>query len=280
MKSSRYAIVSVPLFAASISSSALGAAVTTGATSPDASGLTSAVDDFRAVAGSPANAAGAGPFDSGRRQISWDGGAATDPFVSPALMPNNFFNSNVKQGNVYLTPGSGFLLSQRAAAANFTAPRFGDINPSYASEFITFSAERLFAAKDSVITDVFFFVPSSPATPATVASFGAVFADVDSDAATFMEFFDLDGSLLHTAFASPRDKGLSLLGASFDAGERIARVRIHAGTTPMGATNFDGGASDIVVMDDFIYSEPLAVPGPGAAGVLVLAGLAGVRRRR
>src|SRR5262249_47356306 len=51
--------------------------------------------------------------------------------------------------------------------------------------------------------------------------------------------------------------GLSFLGVSFDAGERVARVRITAGNTPLGPP--EGGGIDVVVMDDFIYSEPQPV---------------------
>lgn len=265
------------LGAAGVSSAAV---VSFGGVGADPAGLAPFVDNFRSAVGGPVNAPGSGPNASGRRQITWDGGAATDPFVSPNLMPNNFFNSNVKQGNVYTTTGAGFLLSQRAAAANFTAPRFGDIDPSYASEFQTFSAERLFAVKGSTVMDVFFFVPSSPGTPATVSSFGAVFADVDSDSDTFLEFFDLAGNLLHTVFATPRDKGLSFVGARFDAGERVARVRITSGNTPMGPGVIDAGPTDIVVMDDFIYSEPIEVPAPAPAALLAGAAFTALRRRR
>ena len=51
---------------------------------------------------------------------------------------------------------------------------------------------------------------------------------------------------------------------SFDAGERIGRVRITSGNTVLSAGAFDspGENVDVVVMDDFIYSEP--VPEPSA----------------
>ncbi|MBN8646117.1 MAG: PEP-CTERM sorting domain-containing protein [Planctomycetes bacterium] len=268
----------LPAVLATLASIASAAPVSFSSTGADAAGMTPGVDAFRAAIGGPVNAPGAGPFASGRREINWDA-PALDAFASPALMPNNFFNNNSKRGAAFTTPGSGFLVSQRAAQAGFTAPRFGDINPAYAAQFQTFSAERLFAAKDSTVTDVFFFVPSDPATPATVSSFGAVFADVDDDATTFLEFFDLSGNLLHQAFASPNPSGLTFIGTTFDAGERIARVRIHAGTLALGAANLESPGADIVAMDDFFYAEPQAVPTPGTASLLA-AGAVGLRRRR
>jgi hypothetical protein len=259
--------------------SVLGAAVSFSSTGGNAANLTAGVDAFRTAVGGPINAPATGPFTSGRREINWDANAL-DAFASPNLMPNNFFNNNSRRGTAFTTPGDGFLLSQRAAQNGPESVRFGDIDPSYAAEFQTFSPERLFAAKNSTVTDVFFFVPSSPTTPATVSAFGAVFADVDSDSSTFMQFFDVGGNLLHTAFASPLDKGLTFVGATFNGGERIARVRITSGNTAMGAGVIDGGSNDIVVMDDFIYAEPIEVPAPGAGVMFGLGGFAMSRRKR
>jgi len=57
--------------------------------------------------------------------------------------------------------------------------------------------------------------------------------------------------------ASPGDGSLSFFGIVFkDA--RIARVRITSGNVAPGPD--DGGKRDVVVMDDFIYGEPQALP--------------------
>lgn len=47
----------------------------------------------------------------------------------------------------------------------------------------------------------------------------------------------------------------------FNAGERIARVRITSGNAALGTGVNDGGATDLVVMDDFVYAEPQALVG-------------------
>jgi len=54
-------------------------------------------------------------------------------------------------------------------------------------------------------------------------------------------------------------QSLSFLGVLFNAGEQISRVRITTGNNILSDTNTDV-FSDLVVMDDFIYSEPQGVP--------------------
>jgi hypothetical protein len=59
-------------------------------------------------------------------------------------------------------------------------------------------------------------------------------------------------------------------------------VRITTGNAPLSGANNDGGGIDVVVMDDFLYSEPRAVPEPSTLLVLAmgLLALVGVRSRR
>ncbi len=78
----------------------------------------------------------------------------------------------------------------------------------------------------------------------------------------------------------------SFLGVSFNAGERVSRVRIISGSHGIdgsfaGPDSSRVGLDDAVVMDDFIYAEPQAIPEPTTAA-LVAAGLLGLvaRRRR
>ena len=216
-----------------------------------------AVDGFRTDVslGGALNAPNTGPFVNGRREINWDG--VPDAAADPNALPGTFFNNNSKRGAVLTTPGTSLSVSANAATA--TPVRFGSINAAYSANFQTFSPQRLFAALGSTIVDVTFFVPTSPGTPATVNGFGAVFTDVEIAGITTIEYFNANGDSLGT-FEAPvgPDAGLSFLGVSFNAGERVARVRITSGNAALGASTLDSSTVDVVVMDDFIYGEPLA----------------------
>jgi hypothetical protein len=52
---------------------------------------------------------------------------------------------------------------------------------------------------------------------------------------------------------------LSFLGVSFNAGELVSRVRIVSGNAAPGPD--EAGSLDLVMMDDFIYGEPVATQG-------------------
>jgi PEP-CTERM motif len=68
-------------------------------------------------------------------------------------------------------------------------------------------------------------------------------------------------------------ESLSFLGVDF-ASAIVSRVRITNGNAALGPT--DGGGIDVVVMDDFLYGEPIAaVPEPSTWAMLIL-GFAGV----
>jgi hypothetical protein len=234
------------------------------------------VDAYRTALGT-LNPNVGGSFGSGRREINWDG--VPDALSAPNNLPANFFNLNSPRGVVFATPGTGFQVSANAGVAPI---EFGNINATYPGLFQTFSAQRLFTALGSNITDVNFFVPGS-GTAAGVSGFGAVFTDVDLANTTSLQFFALDGHSLGTFFvqALAGDETLSFLGVVFNAGEMIGRVHITAGNAALGGT--EGGGIDLVVMDDFIYAEPLAaVPEPSTLLLLAgpLAALAALRRRR
>jgi hypothetical protein len=225
--------------------------------------LQAIVDQFRADLGGVNNGVG-GLFTSGRREINWDG--VPDAFSEPNDFPLDFFNVNSPRGVIFGAiedeTGAGlnhFAVS--ATTASGTAVRFGNLNPSYSTIFQTFSAQRLFTIRNAHIMEVTFVIPGTN-TPATVNGFGLVFADVDSATGgnrSLIRVYDASGRQLSAASAPVLDGGLSFVGLSFNAGERIARVVIESGNAPLSATNTDGvGGVDVVAMDDFIYGEPRA----------------------
>jgi hypothetical protein len=256
-------ILSAPAAAVSIIFSA------SGQTPADIQGT---VDTFRAALGT-LNPNVAGSFGSGRREINWDG--VPDAFSAPNNLPPNFFNVNSPRGVVFSTPGTGFQVSANLATG--TPIEFGNINATYPGLFTTFSPQRLFTALGSNITDVTFFIPGST-TPATVSGFGAVFTDVDLANITNIQYFGPDNSSLGTFFVPPEagNETLSFLGVFF-GDEIVSRVRITSGNSVLGPGTFDPANGDLVVMDDFIYGEPIPLPG---TFLLMGTGLAGFWLRR
>src|SRR6266545_5876641 len=155
-------------------------------------------------------------------------------------------------GLFFSTPGSGVQVSADSDNPAGAAPRFGNINPSYSDRFTTFSPERLFSPIDSNIVDMTFFVPGTT-SPAVVTGFGAVYTSVDQDHTAF-EYFDRNGSSLGRFTVPISVDGLSFLGVAFGS-PVVARVRIEYGTAALGPD--DDQYTDVAVMDDFIYGEPV-----------------------
>jgi hypothetical protein len=205
-----------------------------------------------------------GAHNDGFRVINWDGGNPAN--VTTTLSPNPFAGFQITRGALFTTPdGTGFVQAPPSGLASATVFN----NPSYATIFTPFSQSRLFSAIGSNVTDVTFFVPGGGVAAAT-KGFGVVFTDVDQPdgsgpgekrgnrkSSTLIEYFGVNGELLFSSFvpASPGDNSLSFFGIVFPD-ERIARVRIISGNAVPGAD--DVGKQDVVMMDDFIFSEPKA----------------------
>jgi len=213
-----------------------------------------AVDDFRDFLG-PLNPNQVGSFPSGRREINWDG--VPDAFSAPNNLPAGFFNANSPRGAVFFTEGTGFQVSADSDNPTNTPILFGNLHPDFPQRFTTFSPQRLFTALGSNVTETLFFVPGST-TPATVTGFGVVFTDVNRSDSTKVELLNARGNLIFSqnVLPGPTNRGSqSFLGVAFDAGERIFLVRITSGNRiPRNS------ARDVVMMDDFIYAEPQALP--------------------
>ena len=233
------------------------------------------VDQFRADLGNPNNGSASGPLFSGRREINWDGGGATN-----GTAPVTPFNTFLNRGGQFTTPGTG-LQQGPLTGGTFSLDL---INPTYGETFQPFSNLRLFFPVGSNITDAVFSIPNSGGSlGAAVRGFGAVFTDVDEDDTTSIEFFGFEGTSRGKFFVlagTTEQRSLSFLGVSFTEGSIISRVRITTGDTALGPA--DGSGVDVVVMDDFLFGEPRRIPEP-ALWLLIATGLAGLclaRRKR
>lgn len=220
-------------------------------TSFTASGdLTAKLVEFRAALGEPNNLSTAGQQPGGRREVNWEGVTAT--ITNTNLFPSDFFNVNVTRGLITTTPGSAQRVSDND---------FGDINAQYDVEFEQFSGTKTFMAVGSNIIDVAFRVAGSN-QPAAVKGFGVVFSDVDVAGSAKIEMFDATGRLIGQALAPVRSDSLgrSMVGMTFQSAI-VVRVRITSGQGALGGAVQDlstaGGTLDLVVMDDFFYSEPV-----------------------
>ena len=209
--------------------------------------ITGVVAQFRALLGDPLNAAMPGAQPAGRREDQLDGVPAA--FTDNDAFPGDFFNTRSPRGVVFTTQGPGFRVSDNNLA---------DVDPSYAGEFNFFSPQKTFAVTGSIVMTADFQVPGSP-TAAVVRGLGVVFADVDRQGSATLEFYGLSGFL--GRFEAPvrsADSPLSFLGVVFQDAV-VTSVRITSGRAALSAgvkDVSDGGSDDLVVMDDFLYSEP------------------------
>jgi len=210
------------------------------------------VNAFRALLGNPLNGGTPGQQPAGRREINWDGVPAA--VTNTLHFPNAFFNTNSPRGLVYDLVNRGLEVSDNG---------FLNVNPTYPAEFKSFSGLKTFSPLGDNESDVRFFVAGST-VQAGVRGFGVVFMDVDIAGKTGFELIGTDGTVLDRFFAPVRSdaRGASFLGVVY-RNPVIGRVRIVTGDGRLGADQLDisqGGQHDLVVMDDFIYGEPIAIP--------------------
>jgi hypothetical protein len=239
--------------------------------------IRAAVNNFRDALGN-LNANVPGSANGGRREINWD--AVPAQFTDTNDFPADFFNQPVvgrARGTEFRTPGSGFRTSDN---------NFADVKPDFDGPFAFFSPIRTFAAVGSNRMTVDLFVPGSK-DRATSTGFGVVFSDVDRRGSASIELFDAAGTRLGRYIAPVAPGGLSFVGVRF-ASAIVASVEIRSGDAAVVSEAIDLGdrvldpepghekrgdhhgddkhgegrlrTPDLVIMDDFIYGEPIAIP--------------------
>ena len=250
--------------------------------------ITAAVNAFRDALGT-LNANLPGSQAGGRREINWD--AVPAQFTNTNDFPVDFFNQPVAgraRGTVFSTPGTGFRTSD---------DNFADVAPSFDGPFNFFSPIRTFMPVDSRRMTVHFFVPGS-SDAATSTGFGVVFSDVDREGSASIRLFDSRGRSLGQFVAPTAPGAFSFVGVKFSSA-LVARVEIRSGQAAVVTTGTDrdnlllGTRSqekdddhgegdddhdrrrnpDLVIMDDFIYGEPMPTTTASAASALSNAGV-------
>lgn len=208
------------------------------------------VDAFKAMLG-PLNTTP--NVIGGHREINWDG--VPDSMLNRPL-PEDFFNQTTN--NAVASSQRGLTYSRGSFVVSNNS--FKSVNSQAPSEFSSFSGSNAFANISAAKWDVK-FQKAGTKQSASVDAFGAVFTDVDEDSSTAVEFFEDDKSL-GKFFVPPHDisSNFSFLGVRFTHGERITKVTVtHDGFLAEGTPDVSqGGAKDLIVLDDFIYSEPVA----------------------
>lgn len=212
--------------------------------------IQSKLDNFRSLLGGPLNTTPGAV--GGYREINWD--AVPDELVGK-IMPNDFFNTvgegvpASRQRGLTYEPGSGEF---RVSATNFI-----EVNSTTGGEFAAFSGDKTFA---NVTSNLWVIEPELPGKKeaATIKGFGIVFSDVDAANSTSLEFFNESRSL--GKFFVPARSGessFSFLGVYFKD-EKVTSVRVsHQGPLSVGKDVSDGGSADLLVLDNFIYDEPV-----------------------
>jgi hypothetical protein len=213
--------------------------------------ISGSVNNFRHLLGDKLNTT-PGAI-GGRREINWDG--VPDSLIGKPL-PDNFLNNTApgapasqQRGLVYDSEGV-FQVSKN---------NFSEVNANAANQFAPFSGNNVFTNTSANLWDVGFEIPGQE-QPATVSGFGIVFTDVDLENNTSVEFFSGNKSV--GKFFAPKHDAVSkhsFLGVYFKK-LRITGVKVQHGNGLLVSGEKDitnGGGKDLVILDDFLYDEPV-----------------------
>jgi hypothetical protein len=211
--------------------------------------ITSTLTAFRNLLGNLNSTTG---VTTGRREINWDG---VPDSLDGKKLRNDFFNRTDANAPVSLQRGAIYAGDDNAMVSKSS---FSEIDPNASAEFAAFSGNKTFAVVNATLWPVTFKV-AGQTTDATVNAFGAVFSDVDKTNSTFIEFFNGQTSLgRFYAPAHDNTSSFSFLAVYFP-NTKVTQVQVgHEGMLIDGQKDVsNGGDKDLVVLDDFIYSEPL-----------------------
>jgi hypothetical protein len=210
------------------------------------------LDQFRNLLGAVLNTTPG--QSSGRREINWDG---VPDIYSGQQLPADFFNPTAAGAPPALQRGLLYSPEVDARVSNMV---FADREATHATEFAAFSGNKTFSAVSNNLWNVEFEV-AGQRLAASVHGFGAVFSDVDEETSTSMEYFSGNRSLGIFTVPARSTSSHSFLGVYFPY-EKVTRVRVRQGNAALenGVKDISsGGTKDLVIMDDFLYDEPIAM---------------------
>lgn len=212
--------------------------------------ITARVNEFRQLLGDKVNTTPGAT--GGRREINWDG--VPEELLGKPL-PANFLNNTEPGAPASQQRG----LVYESETFQVSKANFAEVNAEAAGEFSAFSGSRTFTNTSTNLWGIGFEEPGQD-VPATVRGFGVVFSDVDVANNTSLEFFDGNKSL-GRFFAPVQSQGSkhSFLGVYFKK-QRVTRIVVQHGNGLLNKGEKDisaGGATDLVILDDFMYDEPV-----------------------
>jgi hypothetical protein len=209
------------------------------------------LDEFRQSLGQLNTQTGA---TTGRREISWE--AVPDDMLDKTL-PAQFFNQTGTEANPALQKG---ITYEPTFDFRVSKTQFASLDPEAAEQFKAFSGSAVFArVGDQPQPWPISFQVAGVAEAAAVRGFGMVVSDVDVTGSVKIEYFN-GSSLIGSVDVPARtgDSPFSFTGLLFKD-PVITSIRVtHQGLLKAGEKDISqGGTHDLVVMDDFIYAEPV-----------------------
>lgn len=212
--------------------------------------VTAAIAAFKAAIGGTDNGTADGGQPTGFRQVTWDdlSDAQADPHGF------QFYESPHGLGIYGPYVGGGRFDPTFRVSANASNPTATPILFGQPSLYVAYSPQRILRTVGTRTEfQAGFRVASGTGVAAKgwmVRGFGAVFINEGVANSSSLEFLDPDRRSLGKFFVPPGgSKGVSFLGVLFPAA-RVATVNVTAGNA----------TTDLVAMDDFIYSEPQVIP--------------------
>ena len=215
--------------------------------------ITSRIEEFRQLLGAQLNTVPGAV--GGRREINWDG--VPEQLLGTPLPPNFF---NPVGAAAPASRQRGLVYSAAAGTFEVSKTNFNEVNAAASSQFAPFSGQQTFSNISGNLWDVGFEV-AGQSVAASVQGFGIVFSDVDVANNSYLEFYSGDKNLGRFYVPVHDSKsGFSFLGVYFK-NDRVTRVRVSHGNGILNTGGKDisnGGSNDLVIMDDFLYDEPIA----------------------